>query len=89
MFQLVTERGRYLRIRANVNKNDVTDVFSIPADGLFCGKILEMTSPKTVCRARIGDTYESIAHAYGVSVEELKKLNSDQPVYPTKVIWIP
>ncbi len=89
MFQLVTERGRYLRIRANVEKNDVIDVFSVPADELYCGKILELTSPKKVYHARIGDTYESIARAYGVSSDELRELNSDRAIYPTKAIWIP
>ena len=89
MFRLVTERGKYLRIRENVQKDEVTDVFSMPVDELFCGKIVEITSPKQVYRARVGDTYESIARTYGVSVEELKKLNSDNAIYPTKAVWIP
>lgn len=89
MFRLVTERGKYLRIRANVTKNDVTATFSMPVGELFCGKILELTSPKQVYRAMVGDTYESIATKFGVSVDELKELNSDSAVYPTKAVWIP
>lgn len=89
MFQLVTERGKYLKIRENVNKNDVMEAFSMPVDELYCGKIIEVTSPRAVYRARIGDTYESIAGAYGVSAEKLKELNSDAALYPTKAVWIP
>lgn len=89
MFQLVIERGKFLKIRENVKETDVTKVYNMPVDGLYCGKIVEITSPKCVYRARIGDTYERIAQNYGVSAEKLKEMNSDGAIYPTKIIWIP
>lgn len=89
MYSLITERGKYLRVRKGVGKEDVIAVFSVPADGLFQGKIIMIGEPKRFCYARVGDTYASIARRERVDEKKLRDINSDAAVYPTLRVWLP
>ena len=89
MFSLVTERGKYVRIRKSVKKEDVIKTFSYPAGEIFCGQIIEIGAPKRFCYALAGDTYSKIAARERVDEGELKKLNRNRPVYPTLRVWLP
>ncbi len=90
MFSLVTERGKYLRVRKNVSKDDVVATYKIPVGGeFFCGRIIALGTPKRYCYAEPDDTYEKIAEREGADAEELKTLNGNTAVYPTRRIWLP
>ena len=89
MYSLVTERGRYLRIRNGVKKDDVVAAFSIPAGELFFGQIIELKSAKRFCYARVGDTYRSIACRERVDDGDLRELNANAVIYPSLRVWLP
>ncbi|MDE7379493.1 MAG: LysM peptidoglycan-binding domain-containing protein [Clostridia bacterium] len=89
MFSLVTERGKYLRIRKRVKREDVISTFSIPAGEVFFGEIIELGSPVRSCRAQVGDTYAKIALRERVDEEELRALNNNAAIYPTLRVWLP
>lgn len=89
MFSLVTERGKYLRVRKNVTASDVISTFSCPADDTFCGQIIALTAPKRFVYAIAGDTYGKIAKRESVDVVQLRSLNGNKAIYPTLRIWLP
>lgn len=90
MFLLVTERGKYLRIRKNVKKDQIIRLFSVPVTGeAYCGKIILLTEPKRFIYANAGASYKSIAQKEGVDEEQLKRLNGGEVIYPTKRVWLP
>ena len=89
MFSLVTERGKYLRIRKRVKREDIISTFSVPAGEVFFGEIIEIGSPVRSCRALVGDTYKAIAEREGVNEEKLRALNNNTAIYPTLRIWLP
>ena len=89
MFSLVTERGKYLRVRKNVTANDVIAAFSCPVGYTFYGQIIALTAPKRYVFAAAGDTYAKIADREGVDETGLRALNGDKTLYPTLRIWLP
>lgn len=89
MFSLVTERGRFVRVRKSVKKEDVIKTFMYPAGEVFCGQIIEIGPPKRYCYALAGDTYKKIARRERVNEEALIKLNGGRCVYPTMRVWLP
>ncbi len=89
MFLLETERGKYLKIRAGVKKEEIIRTFQIPVeDNLFEGKIIVLSEAKKYCFALAGDTYEKIAERNSVNAYELKKLNGEKEIYPTMRVWL-
>lgn len=89
MFSLVTERGKYLRVRSGVTKEKIISVYSQPVDKVFAGAVIPLLPPKRYCFARVGDTYAKIAARERVDEAELKKLNGAAVIYPTLKIWLP
>lgn len=89
MFSLCTERNEYLRIRKGVTREEVIKTFSVPVGEVFCGKIIRMTPPKRFCYARPFDGYAEIAAREGVDEGELRRINGDGALYPTKKVWLP
>lgn len=91
MFTLVTERGRYFRVKRGQSSAEIFKELQIPVnDAVFAGEILAV--PQTgfsVYRACVGDTYKSVALKFGVDCETLKNLNACRPVYPTCKIFVP
>ena len=89
MFSLVTERGKYLRVRNGVTKADIISAYSQPVGDVFAGAVIPLLSPKRYCFAAVGDTYAKIAARERVNEAELKKLNGGAVIYPTLKIWLP
>ena len=91
MFTLVTDKSKYYRVKRGQSERDVQNVFKAPV----CGKVFEgaiiriMQENFTEYSAVPGDSYKSIAQKFGVQEEELKKLNSGKPVYPTCKLFVP
>lgn len=89
MFLLETERGKYLKIRAGVKREEIIRTFQIPVDEeLYEGKIIVLSEAKKYCFALAGDTYEKIAERNSLDVGELKKLNGEKQIYPTTRVWL-
>ena len=89
MFSLVTERGKYLRVRKNITANGVAETYSCPAECAFCGQIIALTPPKRFVYALAGDTYEKIAEREGADESELMVINGGKTLYPTLRVWLP
>ena len=91
MFTLYLERGSYIRVRGGVQKCDIEREFSFPVNAeVFEGAIITvLPEPQDYCFARPFESYASIAEREGVSEEELKKLNGNSPLYPSKKVWLP
>lgn len=89
MFSLVTERGKYLRVRKNMTANDVVNAFSCPTGSTFCGQIIAITPPKRFIFVLAGDTYGKIAKREGVDEAKLIELNGGKTLYPTLRLWLP
>lgn len=80
-----------MRVRRGVTKNMLESAFGCPVAGsVFEGAILPLLPPPAgFCYAQPWDSYESIAARENVAVEELKELNGEAPLYPTRKIWLP
>lgn len=89
MYSLVKERGKYLRVRGRVKKEDIISAFSCPVGDVFCGVIIEIKQAKRYCYALVGDTYATIAARENAEEAQLRELNSDKFIYPTLRIWLP
>ena len=89
MFSLVTERGKYLRVRNGVTKEEIISAYSQPVGDVFAGAVIPLLPPKRHCFASVGDTYAKIAARERVDEAELKKLNGGAVIYPTLKIWLP
>ncbi len=90
MFSLITERGRYIKIRSKVSREELTARFSQPVAGeIFCGRIIELSPPARFTYAAAGETYLKIARREGVDYEKLKRLNPAGEPYPTQRVWLP
>ena len=90
MFSLVTERGKYLRIRGEVKESEVISALGCPFSGdLFQGAVIKILPPKRCVYATVGDTYAKIAARERVDEAQLKSLNGDKTLYPTMRVWLP
>ena len=91
MILLSLERGAYLRVRKGVDKHDIERAFNFPINcEVYEGAIIPvMRAPRGFCYALAGDSYCAIAKREGVDEEELKRLNGNCALYPTKKVWIP
>ena len=91
MILLVLERGAYLRVRKGVKKRDIEREFGFPVNAEVSegGIIPVLAKPGGFCYALAGDSYFTIARREGVDEQELKSLNGNAELYPTKKVWIP
>ena len=89
MYSLVKERGKYLRVRGNVGKEDIISAFSCPVGDVFRGQIIEIKTAKRYCFALAGDTYAAVAARESVDEEQLRELNFNRVIYPTMRLWLP
>lgn len=89
MYSLVKERGKYLRVRGRVKREDVISAYSCPVGEVFAGAIIEIKPSRGYCYALAGDTYASVAAREGVDEKRLREQNSDKTIYPTMRIWLP
>lgn len=90
MFSLNIERGKFIVVRGGVNATVLIDIYKMPINGeLYDGKIIEVLPISGYCYAQVGDSYEKIAKRENCNLNELKSLNCNSTVYPTKRIWLP
>lgn len=90
MFALKLARCGYLRVRKGVTAVEIEAAFCCPVGEACSGQIIKIPSiPLKVIRAEVGDDYKKIAEKHCLDEEELKKLNGNKPVYPTKKIYLP
>lgn len=90
MFTLVTEKHKFFRIKRGMTAGEVEQKLCVPVQGkLFVGKIMETDEKFKVYFALPGDTYRTVALKFRVNEDELKKINSDRIVYPTRRLFIP
>ncbi len=90
MFSLELARCGYLRVRKGVTAGDIEAAFCCPVGEVCVGLIIKIPlKPLKIIRAEVGDDYKKIAAKHRIDEEELKKLNGNKPVYPTKKIYLP
>lgn len=90
MFSLEVERGRFLAVRGDVDKNELMDIYQTPIEGeLYKGRVIEVLKLSGYCRAEVGDSYEKIAKRHNCDLNQLIKINQNGVIYPTKRVWLP
>lgn len=90
MFSLEVERGRFLAIRGDVDKNELMDIYQTPIEcELYEGRVIEVLKLSGYCRAEVGDSYKKIAQRYNCDLNQLIKINQNGAIYPTKRVWLP
>lgn len=89
MFALVRENCRYFRVKSGQTAGEVSGELKIPVGEAFCGMIINADKKYRAYTVKAGETYRSIGRREGVDGEELEKVNSSAPLYPTKIIYIP
>lgn len=89
MFTLVTDRSKFFRVKRGQSEREIEKTFRIPLSGVFDGAILGVEGSYTAYTAKPGDSYQKIAERFGLGEEELRKINFDRPVYPTRILYIP
>lgn len=90
MFTLVTQKCGFFRIKRGQNEDDIAKVLGAPvAGGAFAGRIIAVDGRYEIYSAEVGDTYRSVAEAFGADAEELEKINSGVKIYPTRKIFVP
>lgn len=89
MFTLTLDRPKYLRVRQGVAAAEIRAEFVCPVpEGVFAGCIICVPpAPCAVYVAQPGDDYASIAIKLGADEGELRALNANAPVYPSKKIF--
>ena len=90
MFTLVSERRKYFRVKRGQSREDIELALCTPVGGeAFSGRIVEAENSFTVYTAKPGDSYGTVAINFGASESELKKINGDRAVYPTRRLFVP
>lgn len=91
MYTLKSDKSAYLRVRRGVTQGDIERIFRFPVcRDVFEGAIIKILPPPSgFCYALPGDDYAAIASREGVERERLEMYNGNQPVYPSKKIWLP
>lgn len=90
MFSLEVERGRFLAVCGDVDKNELIDIYQTPIDDeLYEGRVIEVLELSGYCRAEVGDSYEKIAKRYNCDLQRLIKINQNGVIYPSKRVWLP
>lgn len=90
MFTLTLDRPKFIRVRAGVTAADIRAEFCCPiSDNATEGCIAYLTpAPCKFYVAKPGESYLSIAAKLGEDEQELRRLNGNSPVYPSKKIFI-
>ncbi len=91
MYKLQLENVRFHRVSAGQDEELVRKTFSSPVVGsVFEGAVVVLAGEGcTVCRARVGDDYASVARRFGLSEERLRAANGGKILYPTCPVCIP
>lgn len=89
MFTLVTDRSKFFRVKRGQSEREIEKTFCVPLSGVFDGAILGVEGSYTAYAAQPGDSYKKIAERFGLEEGELRKINLDRPVYPSRKLYIP
>ena len=90
MFTLATDRSKYFRVKQGQSSGEIERILNTPAIGVFEGAIISISDEKLLSyRAKVGDTYRTVANLFGIDEERLKAINANAPVYPTCKLFVP
>ncbi len=89
MFTLVKDKSRFFRVKQGQSDREVELALNTPVSGVFGGAIIEAAEDFLVYVATPRDSYRSLSEMFGVSEDELRKINFGRPVYPTCRLFIP
>lgn len=89
MFTLVTDKSKYFRVKHGQESGDIEKALRIPVEGAFAGMIIERGEPMRIYVAKPLENYRVIAGKFGIAEEELARVNSHKPVYPTCKLFVP
>lgn len=90
MFTLVTENGKYFKVKRGQSAEEVQSALNVPVLGeAFCGRIIETDKRYKVYTATAGDNYRTVAERFGVTEAELRQANGGKPVFPTCKLFVP
>ncbi|MGN0817824.1 MAG: hypothetical protein ACI4L9_02535 [Candidatus Coproplasma sp.] len=89
MFTLLLDRPKYIRVRAGITPACIRSEFVCPVpDDVFDGCIVSVTgAPCEYYSAQPGDDYKIIAVKLRCDEEEIRRLNGNAPVYPSKKVF--
>lgn len=91
MFTLVLNKSRFYKIKSGQSADLVQNTFNTPISGeIFAGKIIPLPECAfKLYKITVGESYKSVAEKFGTDENLLKKINGNQPLYPTKKIFLP
>lgn len=90
MYKLQLADVSFYRVRAGQTREDIERTFSRPVMGeVFEGAVVALAEGQFVTyRAKVGDTFASVARAFSVDEEQLSALNGGV-IYPTRTLFLP
>ena len=91
MFTLTLDRAKFLRVRGSVSRRDIEEEFEMPVpQNVIAGDIVTLY-PRNLKAyvAGVGEDYKIIAEKTGVTERELRRINCNAIVYPTRKIYYP
>lgn len=89
MFTLVTDRSKYFRVKRGQTKAEVEAAFRTPVKTFFYGAITELGEEMEVYTCQPLESYLSLSLKFGVSADELKRINFSKPLYPSCKLFVP
>lgn len=89
MFTLTLDRAKFIRVRASVCGREIEEEFKTPVpQNVAAGDIVALCSRNLkIYVAGVGDDYKIIAEKTGVTERELREINCNAIVYPTRKIY--
>lgn len=90
MYELKLSKPRLYRVKAGQTARMISEAFGCPVpDDVRAGDVVTVRRDLFAYRARVGDTYASVAEKFGAGEEELRSMNGGAPVYPTCTVYVP
>ena len=89
MFTLVTDKSRFFKVKHGQSGGEVERALCMPVSDVFAGKIIERGQPLAPYTVKPLESYKTVAAKFGITEEELKRINSNKPLYPTCRLYVP
>lgn len=90
MYELKISKGLFYRVKKGQSAADISRGLGIPiSEDVREGQIIAVPAGRfKIYSAKPGDSFASVAAAFGAEAEELEKLNGGA-VYPTRRLFVP
>lgn len=89
MYELRSEKPLFYRVKEGQAPRDISLRFRCPVRSACPGEVIVLPEGDFIeYRAHAGDSFSSVAQAFGVSGEELEALNGGH-VYPSRRLYVP